>query len=89
MTLNSSEAHPKQMIQLISSIASAPSAPAALESFDATHVMSSSMKSRGAVSGTYSYSLKTAHMGFSAWGNHVSGCFSRITSANGRPVLMR
>ena len=44
------------------SIASTPIAPAAPERLDATHVTSSSDKSRGTVSGTSSYSSKTAQM---------------------------
>ena len=40
----SSEAPPNQMIQLSSSISSTLSAPVAPESFNATHVISSSMK---------------------------------------------
>ena len=68
--LKSSDAHQEQRGQLRSSIASSPSAPAATESFDATHVTSSSVKSRGTVSGTYPYFSKAAHMGFST-GGHV------------------
>ena len=54
MTLGSSYAHPKQRSQFLSYIASAPSAPAAPESFDATHMTSSSVKSRVTVLGTFS-----------------------------------
>ena len=68
MTLNSSDAHPKQRIQLRSSIAFAPSAPAALESFDATHMTSSSVKYRGIVSSCSSYSSKAVH-----WATHHEG----------------
>ena len=69
--LNSSDSHPKQRSQLLSSIASAPSVPTASEIFDATHVMSSFVESRGTVSGTSSYFLKAAHAGFSTGGTHT------------------
>ena len=71
-TLSSSDAHLKQRNQFRSSIASAPSASAAPESFDVTHVTSSSMQSRGTISVTSSYYSKSAHVGFSTGGNtHV------------------
>ena len=70
-TLSSSKTHPKRRSQFRSSIASDPSAPAAPESFDATHVMSSSVKLRVTVSGTSSYSSKAAHVGFSTGDTHV------------------
>ena len=71
-TLNSSNAHPKRSSQFLSSIVSAPSAPVAPESFDATHVTSYSMKSRGTVLGTSSYYSKAAHGIFSTGGGlHV------------------
>ena len=55
-----------------SSVASAPSAPAPPESFDATHVTSSSVKSRGTVLGTSPYFSKAVHTGFSTGGGtHV------------------
>ena len=60
-TLISSEKDPEQRSQFISSIGSTPSAPAAPEIFDATHVTSSSVKSRGTVSGTSPYSLEALH----------------------------
>ena len=87
-TLNSSDAHPKRRSQFLSSVASAPSAPAAPESFDTTHITSSSVKSRGAVSRISSYYSKADHMGFSTGWTRVSGCFSRRTSATGRPVFV-
>ena len=68
ITLSSSDAHLKRRSQFLSSIASAPSAPDAPESFDATHVTSSSVKSRDTVLGTSPYSLKAAHLGFSTGG---------------------
>ena len=68
-TLNCSGAHPKQRSQFLSSIASSPSAPAAPEIFDAIHVTSSSVKSRGTVLGTSPYSSKAVHMGFSTGGH--------------------
>ena len=68
-TLISSNAHPKRRSQLRSSIASAPSAPAAPESFDATQVTSSSVKSRVNISNTSPYSSKALHAGFSTGGN--------------------
>ena len=49
---------------------------------------SSSVKSRGTVSGTSSYSSKAAHAGFSTGGNRVSGCFFHRTSATGRLVFV-
>ena len=88
MTLNSYDEHPKQRSQFISPIFSAPSAPAAPERFDATHVTSSSVKSRGTVSGTSPYFSKAAHVGFYTGGTHMSGCFSRRTSATGRLALV-
>ena len=72
-TISSSDAHPKRRRQLRSSIASATSARAAPESFDATHVTSSSLKLRGTVYGTSPYSSKDAHMGFSTGGTRMSG----------------
>ena len=87
-TLNSSDAHPKLRSQLRSSIASAPSAPAAPEIFDATHIMSPSVKSRGTVLGTSSYSSKAVHAGFSTGGTCMSGCLSQRTSATGHPVFV-
>ena len=87
-TLNSSDAHPKQRRQLRSSIDSAPSTPAALKSFDVNHVTSSSVKLKGTVYGTSSYSLKAVHVGFSTGGACMSGCFSQRTFATGRPVLV-
>ena len=51
-----------------SSIASAPSTPAEPESFDADHITSSFVKSRGTVLGMSSYSLKAVHVGFSTGG---------------------
>ena len=54
------------------SIASAPSTPAALENFDATHVTSSYVESRGTVSDTSPYSSKSAHVGF------FHGGYSRV-----------
>ena len=69
ITLNSSDAHPKQSSQLCSSIASTPIVPAAPESFYATHMTSSSVKLRGTVSGTSPYSSKAVHAGFSTWGD--------------------
>ena len=68
-TLRSSDKHPKRGSQFLSSIASTPSASAAPESFDATQVTSSSVKSRGAVYGTSPYSSKAAHVGFSTGGD--------------------
>ena len=71
-TLNSSDAHPKQRSQFIRSIASAPNTPDAPESFDATHVTSSSVKSRGTVSSTSPYYSMAAHVGFFTGGDsHV------------------
>ena len=87
-TLNYSDAHPKRRSQFSSSIASAPSRCAATESFDATHVTSSSVKSRGTVSGTSLYFSKSAHVGFYTGGTRMSGCFSWRTSATGCPVLV-
>ena len=87
-TLNSSGEHPKRRSQLCSSIASAPSTSAAPGSFDATHVTSSSVKSRGTVSGTSSCSSKAEHVEFSMGATRMSGCFSRRTSATGRPVFV-
>ena len=55
-TLRSFDTHPKQTSQFWISIVSTPSVPAVTENFDVTHVMSSSVKSRGVVSGTPSYS---------------------------------
>ena len=68
ITLSSSDAHQNQRIQFLSSISSATSAPVAPENLYATHVMSSSVKSRGAISGTSLYSLKAVHGGFSVGG---------------------
>ena len=68
-TLSSSDAHPKLSIQLFSSNAYAPSAPAARESFDATHLTSSSVKSRGAILGMSPYSSKAAQAGLSIGGH--------------------
>ena len=86
-TLSPSDEHPKRRSQLRSSITSAPSVTAAPESF-ATHVTSSSVKSRGTVSGTSPYSSKAVYMVFSTVGTHISGCFSRRTSATVHPVLV-
>ena len=47
------------------------------ESFDATHVTSSCVKSRAEILGTTSYSLKAAHLRFYMGGTHMSGCFFR------------
>ena len=82
-TLISSGAHPKRRSQFIILIASAPSAPAALESIDTNHVTSSSVKLMCTVSGTLLYYLEAAHVVFSTGGTHMSGCFSRRTSASG------
>ena len=87
-TLKSSDAHPKRRSQLRSTIASAPNAPAAPESFDETYMTSSSVKSRGTVLCTSLYSSKDAHVGFSIGGTRMSRCFSRRTSATGRPFLV-
>ena len=54
VTINSSDAHPKQRSQFISSIDSALSAPVVPEIFDATYMTSSSVKLRGTVSDTSS-----------------------------------
>ena len=72
-TLNYSNVHPKQMSQLLSSIASSPSIPPVLESDDMTHVMPSSVNSRGILLGTSSYSLKVLQMGFSTGGHACMG----------------
>ena len=88
MTLNSSDAQPKQMSQFLISIASTPSAHTVPESFDATHIMSSSVKSRGMILDTFSYSLKDAHVGFSAGWTHMSGHFSQRNSSNSRLVFL-
>ena len=88
MTLSSSDSQPKRRSQFCISIASALSAPAAPESFDATHITASSVKSRGTVSGTSPYFSKAAHVGFSMRETRVSGCLSQRTSATGRPVLV-
>ena len=61
-TLNSSDMHPKQRSQFISSIASDPSAPAASESFNATHVTSSSVKSSDTDYGTSPYSSNASQL---------------------------
>ena len=86
-TFNSSDAHPKRRSQFRSSIASAPSLPAAQESFDATHITSSSVKSRGTMSVTSPYVLKAAHVGFLTGGTRIYGCFSQRTSATGPRFL--
>ena len=88
-TLNSYGAYPKQRSQFFSSIASAPRTPAAPEILDATHVMSSSEKSRSTVSGISLYYSKAVHVGFSTEGTRMSGCFSRRKPATGRPIFMQ
>ena len=50
------------------SVSSAPSAPEALEIFDASHITSSSLKSRSAIFVISLYSSKLVHMGFSMRG---------------------
>ena len=70
-TLSSSDAHPKLRSQLRSSIASATSAPATPESFDATHVTSSSVNSRGTVSGTSHTHRRLRTQGFPRGDLHV------------------
>ena len=87
-TLRSYDLHMKRRSQFRSSIASDTSAPAAPKSFDATHVRPPSVKSRGTVSGTSSYFLKSAHVEFSMGGTRMSGCFSRRTAATIRTVLV-
>ena len=53
------------MMQFPNSIVYGTSAHAAPDSFDAMHVTSSSMKSRGTVLGTFLYSSKTVYVEFS------------------------
>ena len=60
-----SDAHLKQMSQILRSIASATRSPAEPDILDATHLASSSEKSRGTVFGTSLYSLKEFHAGSS------------------------
>ena len=71
----SSKAHPNLRSQFLSLSASAPSAPDEPESSNATHVMTSSEKSRGTVSGTSSYLSKADHRGSPTWRILISGYF--------------
>ena len=71
------------------SIASDPRDLAVTESLDDNHMMSSSDKSIGTISGTYSYSSKEANMGSSTGGTRILGCFYRIISTTGCPVLVK
>ena len=67
--LSSSDAHPKQRSPFRRSIASAPSTPAAPESFYATHVMSSSVKSMGYRFGYFLILLEGCARGVFHWGD--------------------
>ena len=88
-THRSSEVHPNLRIKFFSSSASNKNAPAAPESFDTTHVMSSSDNSRGTVSWTSSYLSKVYHLRSPTWGILISGCFPRRRSSNDRLVFVQ
>ena len=70
-TLSFSDAHPNRRSQFLSSITSAPSAPSALEIFDAAHVASSFVKSRGTVSASPHTSWRLRKWIFHGWDTHV------------------
>ena len=77
------------MSQLRSSIASAPRDSAAPGIFDANHVTSSSVKTRGTISGASSYYLNPAHIGCSRGVTLMLGCFYRRTSTTNCLVFLK